>query len=110
MASASRALPAPALQPCALFTCQAVQQLHYNARELSKVIGIKPFCSALAAELANIQEEFATSDAHQKPGLGTDEAEMLKLLGHLEKLCQVFSLNIPHQCHYSLYVGTKPDT
>lgn len=69
------------------FACDVVQQLRDNAHELSKEVGIKAFCSALAAELDNVQEylEDLGEELHNAAG----ESRLLKLLDNLERLCQV---------------------
>lgn len=69
---------------CISFACHVAQQLQYNARELSKEPGIRGFCSALAAELANVQQFLET--ASQEPA---ENSRLLKLLNNLERLCQV---------------------
>jgi hypothetical protein len=69
------------------FACDVAQQLQDNARELSKETGIKAFCSALAAELANVQQDL--EDLGEEPGKAAEEPRLLKLLENLERLCQV---------------------
>jgi hypothetical protein len=71
------------------FADDVVQQLRDNAHELSKEPGIKAFCSALAAELTNVQhrlEELVDASSN-----AAEERRVLKLLDNLERLCHVGS-------------------
>jgi molecular chaperone GrpE (heat shock protein) len=69
------------------FAYDVVQQLRNNTHELSKETGIKAFCSALAAELDNIQEHL--EDLGEELGKAAGEPRLLKLLDNFERLCQV---------------------
>ena len=77
-----------------LFAEDVAQQLLHNARELSKEPGIKAFCSALAAELVNIQQCLEKLGDAQNDAAG--EHRVLTLLDNLEQLCQVGSLVAHH--------------
>ncbi|OXV08982.1 hypothetical protein Egran_03256 [Elaphomyces granulatus] len=69
-----------------LFAKDVAQQLLHNAQELSKEPGIKAFCSALAAELANIQQCLEKLGDAQNDAAG--EHRVLTLLDNLGQLCQ----------------------
>ncbi|KAF7502928.1 hypothetical protein GJ744_004804 [Endocarpon pusillum] len=76
----------PASHSSTSFACSVAQQLRDIARELAKETGTKAFCSALAAELANVQQHLG--DLGEEPGKTAGESRLLKLLDNLERLCQ----------------------
>jgi hypothetical protein len=78
-----------------LFAKDVAQQLLQNALELSKEPGIKAFCSALAAEMANVQQCLEKLGDTQNDAAG--EHRVLTLLDNLEQLCQVGSLGTSHK-------------
>ncbi|OIW27244.1 hypothetical protein CONLIGDRAFT_715761 [Coniochaeta ligniaria NRRL 30616] len=70
-----------------LFASDVAQRLRDNARELSKVTGIKAFCSALESELAIIAQHFDDVGVVESD-TGVGEPRLVKLLENLERLCQ----------------------
>ena len=83
-AQGSQCLAAP--RPSISFASDVICKLQANARELSKEAGIQAFCSSLEGELANVWQHL--EELGDEPGK-VDEERLLKLLGNLERLCQV---------------------
>lgn len=71
-----------------LFASDVAQRLRDNARELSKLTGIKAFCSALESELAIIAQHLEDVGVVESD-TGVGEPRLVKLLENLERLCQV---------------------
>ena len=70
-----------------LSVTDVTQQLRSYAHELSKESGIKAYCSALAAELANVQQYL--EELGDAPSDAAGEHRVLNLLDNLEKLSRV---------------------
>ncbi|KAH8897707.1 hypothetical protein GQ53DRAFT_712148 [Thozetella sp. PMI_491] len=75
------------------FAGEVVRQLRAVAHELAKSPGAKAFCSALAAALADIQQQL--EDLGGSPADAAGERRVQKLLDNLEKLCQWPAAPIP---------------